>query len=308
MPEARKLTLYPSSRTSAEWAEVEPAVRNSAFFSATVEDERLLSSLQKLVDAGVEEGWSSAQFVDEALRMLDNIRLDSDARHAETFEDSFQTLYDVNRLKLIFRTQLELAHGYNQFCADFSPMSLQIYPGWKFVRQPGAIEKYKRGDHVTTENFIRLKTDLPFWLRRNRAEIGGFGNPYTPWGFNSFMRTQPVEREECEKLGLLKPGQRLEIPPEYAQWGIGNAVRAMGKAGVADLTDEQQERITKRCEDEGINVTKEGNTMQVQPDPSDPSDPLTALDEKAAEAWMEQEMARLSELSEEELLKEILGD
>lgn len=309
MPSSRQLSLYPSSMTSAEWSEIEPAVRNTAFFSATVEDERMLGALQKLVEQGIEEGWSPAAFVDNALQMLEQISLDPEARKAETFQDSFNTLYDPKRLRLIFRTQNSLAAGYRNFQKDFSPYQLQAYPGWKFIRQPGAKEEYKRLDHVITTNRVRLKTDIKFWLRRNRKEIGGFQNPYTPWGFNSYMRTAKVEREQCEKLGLIKPGEKVRIPPEYAQWGISQAVQSMGRAGVSDLTPEQQQNVVDRCKDEGINVTKtDDNTLQVTPDPNNPTDPLTELDMKAAEDWVDKEMDRLSKLSDDELLKEILEE
>lgn len=308
MAASRQLSLYPSSMTTAEWADIEPAVRNSAFFSATVEDERLLAALQKLVETGLSEGWSTAVFIDNALQMLENISLDPEARTAETFREDFETLYDSQRLRLIFQTQAELAHGYKQFQEAFSPMSLQVYPGWKFVRQPGAKEEYKRFDHVRTENFIRLKTDLKFWLRRNRREIGGFENPYTPWGFNSKMRTQPVNRKTCEELGLLKKGQKVVIPAEYSQWGISTAVQGMGKAGAADLSSEQKNNVKKRCQDEGIKVEEKDNTLQIIPDKENPEDTLTQLQEKEANAWLEDEMRRLNELSAEELLNELLNE
>lgn len=308
MAASRQLSLYPSSMTTAEWADIEPAVRNSAFFSATVEDERLLGALQKLVEQGLEEGWSPAVFVDNALQMLENISLDPEARASETFQDSFDALYDPKRLRLIFRTQNELAHGYKQFQEEFSNINLQVYPGWKFVRQPGAKEEYKRFDHVRTTGFIRLKTDIKFWLRRNRREIGGFENPYTPWGFNSFMRTRPVNRKTCEELGLLKKGQKMTIPAEYAKWGISTAIQSMGKAGTADLTPKQKENVIDRCKKEGIKVEEKDKALQVEPDKDNPADELLKLQEKEAEAWLEEEMKRLDELSPEELLKEILGE
>ena len=308
MASSRQLSLYPSSMTTAEWADIEPAVRNSAFFSATVEDERLLGALQKLVEQGLEEGWSPAVFVDNALQMLENISLDPEARASETFQDSFDALYDPKRLRLIFRTQNSLAAGYNNFQKDFSPYQLQAYPGWEFVRQPGAKEEYKRFDHIRTTGFIRLKTDIKFWLRRNRREIGGFENPYTPWGFNSYMRTLKVARERCEKLGLIKPGEKVKIPAEYAKWGISTAVQNMGKSGTADLTPKQKENVINRCKKEGIKVEEKDKALQVAPDKDNPADELLKLQEKEAEAWLDEEMKRLDELSPEELLKEILGE
>lgn len=308
MATSRQLSVYPSAMTTAEWADIEPAVRNSAFFSATVEDERLLSALQKLVEQGIEEGWSPSLFVDNALQMLESISLDPEARASETFQDSFNTLYDPKRLRLIFRTQNSLAAGYKNFQEDFKPFQLQAYPGWEFVRQPGAKEEYKRFDHVRTTGFIRLKTDLKFWLRRNRKEIGGFGNPYTPWGFNSWMRTKRVEREKCEKLGLLKPDEKVVIPAEYAQWGISSVVQSMGRAGTSDLTPKQKANVVDKCKDEGIKVEEKDNSLQIAPDKSNTDDALSKLQDKEAEAWLEEEMKRLGEMSADDLLKEILGE
>jgi hypothetical protein len=56
---------------------------------------------------------------------------------------------------------------------------------------------------------VRLKTDLDFWTAMNSPEIGGFGVPWGPWGFNSGMDVEDVDREEAEQLGLLAPGARV---------------------------------------------------------------------------------------------------
>lgn len=308
MAVSRKLSLYPSSMSTVEWAEVAPAVRNSAFFSATVEDEHLLAALKKLVDMGEEEGWSPAEFVENALHMMDNIKLDPEAREAETFKDSFNTLYDPKRLRLVFRTQGELAYGYKQLQEEFNGVNLQVYPGWKFVRQAGAKEKQKRVDHVKHENAVRLKTDIQFWLDRNSFDQGGFGNPYAPWGFNSWMRSQPVNRKTCEELGLLKKGQKMEIPAAYAEWGISSAIKSIGRAGTANLTPEQQQNVIERCAEDGIKVEASDGMLQVMPDSNKQEDELLKLQEMETEAWIEDEMKRMEDMSAEDLLKEILGE
>ena len=303
MPSSRKLSLYPSAMTSAEWADIAPAVRNTAFFSATVEDERILAALLELVSKGEKEGSSAAGLIDQALQMLESISLDPAARAGESFQDSFETLYDVNRLKLIFRTQNELAHGYSQLCDEMSNMSLQLNPGWRFVRQPGAKENQKRRDHVLHEGAVRLKTDTEFWKERNRPEIGGFGNPFGPWGFNSWMRTEPVDREECEKLGLLKQGERLKVPAEYTQYGLADTLKGLGSAGASDLNTEQQKRIVDRCAEEGITVQQEKDALQVLPGAA-----LSKLEEKALEEWAEREMQRLMQMSDDDILRELMGE
>lgn len=270
----RDLTLAPSANTSAEWQSVSAAVRNTSFFSARIEDERLLAGLQALVDRAVAEGWSVNAFIDEATKMLDDIWLETPNKD-ESFEQSFTALYNPNRLRLIYKTQRQLSDGFRQFIEDFDPYQLQVYPAWEFYRQPGAKEQNKRPDHVRHERVVRLKTDLRFWLARNSPEQGGFANPYGPWGFNSWMRTSPVDRGEAERLGLLKPGERVVIPPEYQQWNINNAISQLGTASVVDLSPEAQQRVIDDCDEEGIPVEpdQEDGTLHVIPPEDIPAPP-----------------------------------
>ena len=260
----RELELYPSAMTSAEWAEMEPAVRNNAFFSACVEDERVLAALKKLVDEALAEGLSPQEFVRRALLMLEAIRLTppEDGAEREVFEKSVEILYDPERLRLILRTQEQMASGYAAFCKAFERVQLLLNPGWRFVRQPGA--KTKRDDHVKHEGAVRLKTDWQFWLARNDPAFGGFGNPYAPFGFNSWMRTFPVSREECEKLGLLKPGEKVTIPDELFNWNLPETLRQMGTASTAELPKDAVDRIIDRCKDEGVQVEPVPGEERVQ--------------------------------------------
>ena len=300
MPErvVGQLPLFPSSRTSAEWSMVSAAVRNNAFFSACIEDERLLSALQKLVDKATENGWSVGGFIDEALQELDRIALDPETRKNETFREDFEALYNSERLRLIYLTQMQLTHGYSLFCESFDPYELNAYPAWKFHRQPGAKEQYKRHDHVQHQGEIRLKTDIEYWLARNRFEIGGFGNPYGPWGFNSWMRELPVERDQAEKLGLLSPGEKLSIPPALAEWNLPQAIQQVGKQGVSDLSPEQRQNVITRCADKGITVAQPTeNTLQVAPVSDSPDDPLAALDAAVVDAWVTQQVQEIAEQS-----------
>ncbi len=256
--------MYPSAMTSAEWAEVEPAVRNNAFFSACVEDERVLAALKGLVDDALAEGLSPQEFVRRALVMLEGIRLTppEDDAAREVFEESIGVLYDPERLRLILRTQEQLASGYAAFCKAFERVHLLLNPGWRFVRQPGA--KTKREDHVKHEGAVRLKTDWQFWLARNDPSFGGFGNPYAPFGFNSWMRTFPVSREECEKLGLLKPGETVTIPDALFDWNLPETLRRMGTASTLDLPKDAVDRIIDRCKEEGVEVEPVPGEERVQ--------------------------------------------
>lgn len=278
------LHLWPSSRSSADWAEVEPAVRNVAFFSACVEDERVLAELKKLVEKGLEEGWSMGEFVYHAQNRLDELRVYPPEDAGENFAESIDTVNEYNRLRLIFRTQNELAAGYAEFCNEFDPFYLYSYPAWRFMRMDGAKEDQKRPDHVAHEGDVRLKTDIQYWLDRNSFEQGGFGNPYGPWGFNSWMYTEMVGREEAINLGLLQPNERLSVPDILADYNLPDALLQMGSASTKTLQPEEQQRIIDRCADAGITVkmNEYENTLAIEPQPGDEFDNLEI---KLFEEW-----------------------
>lgn len=273
MPEIDKDTplsavqeTVPSPMSSAEWAAVDPRVRLYSFFSARVEDEHLLDGLRKLCEQAMREGWTDQEFARLARewveRCQDPLGEHREAKNnmspeeREAYENDVRNLDSRARLELIIRTQRAIAAGYDQFLRGMRPQMLAAYPAWRFVRQDGAREEYKRADHVAHENEVRLKTDFAFWLDRNREEIGGFGFPHAPFGFNSWMRLVPVSRRECEKIGLLKPGERVEVSAEdKARYGITDdgAVPAPS-VSVADVSDEGKEAVKRDTEEEGGEV------------------------------------------------------
>ena len=283
------LQLYPSSRSSVEWAEVEPAVRNVSFFSASVENERVLAALKNLVEKGLDMGWSMGEFVYQAELVLDSMRADVPGDADSTYQDGLDLVADYNRLRLIFRTQGELASGYAQFCEAYSDYDLYQWPCWRFMRMDGAKEDQKRPDHVEHEYDVRLKTDIQYWLDRNRFDIGGFGNPYGPWGFNSWMYTEPVDRKEAIALGFIGKNERLRPPPELAEWNLPNALQQMGTASTNKLDMDAVERVIRECEAEGFVVAydEEQKALQVMPSPRTP---LGDLSDAAFELMMEEDI------------------
>lgn len=264
------LSISPSSRTAAQWAALTAQERAGKFFIACVEDERLLLELQKLVDECIDEGVSEAEFVHRASLLLGEITdpatgrpyYDPAGREGLTDEEHIAYDRDVTnldssaRLKLLFRTQSEIAHGVQFWLECMEPRRLAMYPAWRFVRQPGA--RTKREDHVEHENDVRLITDYDYWLARNSPDFGGFNNPYPPFGYNSWMRVEPVPREEAEALGLIAPGEPVTVPPELeallaVAWE--HAIDQSNTASISSLPPEAQERIIQRCENAGLTLT-----------------------------------------------------
>lgn len=269
-----KLKLYPSARTSAEWNMVEPAVKATSFFSACVEDERVLAGLQRVVQQAMEEGMSMQEFIDQALSMLEFIRITppEEQQERKKFRLSVATLYNPARL-----FQLTPPRG-----------------GRQFVRQPGAVESQKRPDHVKHEGAIELKTNLPFWLERNSFDQGGFGNPYGPWGYNSWMETFDVDRETAERMGLLKRGERVVIPAELAEWNLPNMLQQVGSTSTLELDDIALENIAEKCaaHDVGLEWLEDDEVLRVAPTKGSA---LGKLSSETFEAWMNEDLSKLFE-------------
>ncbi|MFO1458258.1 MAG: hypothetical protein U1G08_02545 [Verrucomicrobiota bacterium] len=112
------------------------------------------------------------------------------------------------RLGLIFDVQTQAATRYGDWKQGQDPDVLDEFPAQRFIREVG-VEK-PRPVHQANEGEVRLKSDLEFWLAMNDPDNGGFGVPYGPWGFNSGMGVEDVDRAEAESLGLLQPGEKVE--------------------------------------------------------------------------------------------------
>lgn len=205
--------IVPSKRTLKEWkSEVPSWIRVYMFFISGITDMNILTNLHSHVCTAVKEGWSMVSFIDKGFDILENCK-------NENNKEEIKALYNIERLRNLYETQRALTYGYNQFVDDFDFYQLQVYPIFVFYRQAGA--KTKRFDHVKNEGVIRLKTDFSFWTEMNNEEDGGFGLPYAPFGFRSWMRCFKEDRETAEKLGLIKPMERLFVSPSTREkWGL----------------------------------------------------------------------------------------
>lgn len=262
------LTPDATYRTSQEWAELAPEMRAGKFFLACVEDERLLLAMHKLVDDCMQAGVSEDEFIHRAFLMLGEITdpltgrpyYDPARRMAEmsyeeriAYDNSTSHIDARARLKLIFRTQSELAAGYAQWQKALESDNLRRFPAWRFVRQPGA--RIKRPDHVEHENEVRLISDTEYWLARNSPDQGGFNNPFPPFGYNSWMRVERVSCKEAVKLGLLAKDEEPTPPPDADRWSLRQAVEQANTASLDTLPPESVERIKERCREAGITLT-----------------------------------------------------
>lgn len=223
----------PTSMDTKELARLDPIIRQRSFFSAKVECKELLDGIRSFVQECIEEGTTEGEFIHRVNQWLrenaeflgedypnSKVRFEEwGEEEARRYEHSVRHIDSLARLRLIFRTQAEMCAGFSDFLRDMEPQALADYPGWKFVRTPGA--KTFRKDHVEHQGEVRLKTDFDYWLARNDPSFGGFNNPYPPFGFNSWMWTSPVSYAKCVRLGLLEDGEEVTLSDEQRkQWGL----------------------------------------------------------------------------------------
>lgn len=223
-----------STLTSSEWAALPTALRERAFFSATIQDVRFLQQVKDLLgdylasaretlpngELALKVG-SRARFIELAREFAIERGLGPiDPRDAGTIKD----ITSERRLALIFDIQVTSARQYGNWLQGMDADVLYYYPAQRFIRESEVTTP--RPLHDENEGVVKLKTDLPFWLRMNGPAIGGFGVPWGPWGFNSGMGVEDVDRQEAEDLDLLGPD---DVPQpiikdfnDHLQAGIGN--------------------------------------------------------------------------------------
>lgn len=248
---------------SREWAAVAPAIRQRAFFSATITSARVLTRWRSMLldylageteevltpDGRMEVAYREvglARFRDRAADMLISEGL---ATPADFKDARISNPISNARLQLVFNTNIEQAQTFAAWQRRVTdPEYINKFPAARFVRAPGA--RIKRERHVQAEGEVRRWDDFEFWRFQNAADIGGFGVPWGPFGFNSYMRQEPVRRKEVEKLGLVRPGERV-MPPDLTQFGIEPAkqINSGLEAEVDDIPPEIRQKAIRTIQD-----------------------------------------------------------
>lgn len=199
-----------SALKSADWQRVPIALRERAFFSATVENVRFLQrAKEELQDfatgaRGINERGQSflktsrAEFVErlQKLAITEGIPISGPT--------PLQNPRSEARLQLIFDTNLKSAQDYGAWKQGMDPDVLDAFPAQRLIRVVDV--RVPRRYHQENLGEVRLKSDIDFWLSMNPD----FGVPWGPWGYNSGVDVEDVSREEAEALGLLAPGQRVQ--------------------------------------------------------------------------------------------------
>lgn len=219
--------VTPSWFNTRDWASVAPALRNRSFFSATISSAKVLTKMRNMLldwQAGaVEDTAGGVAYKETGLAKFRETAAEFMIQEGLATEDDYadqriQNVVSNARLQLIYNTNLEQAATFAAWQVQMrDPYELNRRPAARFFRRSGAIVKRPR--HVAAEGEVRRWDDFAFWMFQNAADIGGFGVPWGPFGFNSYMVQEPVSRAEAERLGLVQKGEVVPVP-DLTQFGV----------------------------------------------------------------------------------------
>lgn len=215
----------PADWDAAMWQDQEPDFQTKAFFSAKVENARFLDRAQGLIfdymakvretivqpDGTVVTALKVGGRADFTERMTKFMLAEGMVKPGEFKNVDQKDITDIRslaRLRLIFDTNVRQAYGFGQWKQGMTPAALKAFPAARLIRDRGVKEPRPR--HQANLGEVLLKTD-PRWADfHNARDIGGFGVPWGPYGFNSGVTQEDVSSATARKLGLKLPDQTPE--------------------------------------------------------------------------------------------------
>ena len=208
----------PSTRTSAEWERVAPALREKCFFSARVNDAEVLGKMRELIGKAVD---SSKRNPNEALVSQDKFISEMKSfLRSRGYTMGGSKLTDITsrrRLGLIYDMNVQEAREYARYVRGQDADALDMYPAQEFVR----VESRRvprtdwparwraAGGKIRGGRMVALKSDS-VWTNLSR-----FGRPYPPFDYGSGMGVEDVDREEAIELGLLPADEPSDEIPDF---------------------------------------------------------------------------------------------
>ena len=217
--------LVGSDIDSRQWSMVQAGLRDRAFFSATVEDARVLHAFRDAT-ARVAAGGMSAS---EARTAMRDALTAAGYHRPEGAEGSMRDLLSQRRLDLVIKTNVEQARGWAQRMEGTTLGALAAFPAQRLVRVRGRRAprdwpaRWKEaGDAVgwegaSREEMTALKLS-PIWV-----ELSRFGTPYPPFDFNSGMGLEDVGKRRAIELGLATREELAEAVREREAAGGAGA-------------------------------------------------------------------------------------
>ena len=237
------LTIAPSSFTSSEWADMPVELRDNAFFSSRIESARFLQRAKDALGdflAGNRKTLPDGQTVLATGSRAAFVSQMQDFLESEGVVRTSGDLRDITsekRLGLIFDIKTRQAQDFGYWKQGMDPAVLNQFPAMRFIRVREV--KAERELHIPFENQVYLKTDPIWWCVINKD----FGVPWGPWGWGCGHDVEDVDREEAEKLHLVRPGEKLVAPKQFLNEHLQASVKTIDPDLVAKLEQEFGDQI-----------------------------------------------------------------
>lgn len=254
---ANKEVVTESGWLEEDWVGEEEEVAKRAFWSANVENARFLQRAKKFIEdrlantveeVTLPDGTKSTRLVaggrGDFVREMRKFMVKEGMATEDEFDEA-EGITDIRseaRLGLIYNTNLQMAYGYAQWKEGNVPMNLYLWPAQEFFRSVQVVEPRPR--HEESIGDIRLKTDHQYWAEyQNDPEIGGFGVPWPPYGFNSGMNVRDVSRAKAEQSGL--DVSSIQLKPKNLNEDLKASVKTMDE----DVREKLVEELDKGLKD-----------------------------------------------------------
>jgi len=215
----RRRKLRPTAGGSREIRDWPAEVRRRAFFSAKVEEERVLEAMREAC-AAVADGALDASAA--RLAILDALREAGHEPAGDGTDGGVGEITSRARLDLVLKTQRQTAQSMGQMARSEDPEVAAVFPAWELAS--GAWRRVHRdwyarwkaaGDSVgwqgarrmlsAGDRMVALKSS-PIWAALGEG-AGGFrdtlGNPFPPFAWNSSYIWLDVDADEAAELGLV---------------------------------------------------------------------------------------------------------
>ena len=215
-----------------------------SIFSARMASATYLAKIREVCTAMAAGSINAADARAQLLSILEQMG------HSPQDEGGLKNPASIRRLNLILDTQTQMASSVARL-SEQTDATLNLFPAWELTRLetrtvPRAdwMQRWTAaGNSVNWEGAVKrpmiaLKSS-PIWAALGNG-AGGFtdtlGNPYPPFAYSSGMDWLDVDRETCEKLGLLL-GRDATAPNDGDETGRGRLGRASLSPGEQDIAD-----------------------------------------------------------------------
>lgn len=242
-------SLLPTTGKTSDLQRLDTAMKQRAFFSATVALARPLGVIREGVQGILAGDLDHATVRLGIKQMWERLGYRPDPEKAGGLED----LKADRRIDLQIETNVAVARGAGWHEQGMQPEVLEEFPALEFYdTAPGGegrrdwVQRWIDAGgafYATAEGrMVALRTD-PVWenLGSPRLFPDGLGNPFPPFAFGSKWRTRDISHDEAVEIGLLKPGETqtpeplafaadLAATPELREQWLRDAITASGVA------------------------------------------------------------------------------